>query len=335
MKRVLCLFLIISLIHSLRGQNSSSLEQVGTSMANFLKVGVGARALAMGDASVALCDDITALYWNPGALDRSSGNELLFQQNNWLVDTKIYYFGASYKLRSFGTVGVSFHVFSSGDIEETTLLEPDGTGRTFSADDFAAGLTYSKMITDRFSTGVSVKLIQESLANERARTVAIDIGSVFETSFLNNLRIGMALSNLGGQMKLSGSDLSIQYATNPDYPTKVIRAELSTDEWDIPLLFRFGVATEILKNETHRLTLSSEIMDSRDFLYRLAFGGEWALRELIFLRGGYKFNTDEDHLTLGGGVKFNLLNKNMRLDYAYSSFGVFDYAQRFSFIFAF
>lgn len=77
MKIAIIVILIFASLPVLCYSQSSSLEQVGTSMANFLKVGVGARALAMGDAYVALCDDISSLYWNPGALDRIEKNEII------------------------------------------------------------------------------------------------------------------------------------------------------------------------------------------------------------------------------------------------------------------
>jgi hypothetical protein len=319
------------------GQSSISgtSEQVGTSIANFLKIGIGAREVGMGGAAVASCDNITSLYWNAGALDRMDKNEIILQQTKWLVDTWIYYLAASYRLPGVGSFGLSMHYFSSGDIEETTLLSPDGTGRTFTADDVSIGVTYSRKITERFSTGITIKFIQESLDREKASTIALDIGSIFETSFLNNMRIGMSLSNLGGTMKFFGSDLSVQYASNPEFPTKVTTADLNTETWEIPLFFRFGVATEAIKNEKHRLTVSTEIMDSRDYIYRLAFGAEFAYSETVFLRGGYKDNYDEQRFTLGAGLKFNFSWAQLRLDYAYANFGVFDNTQRFSLIFVY
>ena len=322
---------------SVSGQSSvsSASEQIGTSIANFLKIGVGAREVGMGGAAVASCDNITSLYWNAGALDRVERNELIFQQTKWLVDTWIYYFAGSYRFDKIGSIGISLHYFSSGDIEETTLLAPNGTGRTFTANDIAIGLTYSRKITERFSTGLTVKLIQESLDREKASTIAIDIGSMFETNFLNNMRIGMSLSNLGGRMKFSGSDLSVQYSINPDFPTKVTNADLSTEDWDIPLFFRFGLASEIFKSEKSRLTLSTEIMDSRDYIYRLSFGTEYAYSEQFFLRGGYRYNYDEQSFTLGTGFNFKFSWAQLRLDYAYADFGIFDNTQRFSLIFSY
>ncbi len=314
---------------------SSSMEQVGTSVANVLKVGVGARSLAMAGASVADCDDISSMYWNAGALARLEKNEIIFHQANWLVDSKIYYFGLGYHIPSVGSFGISIHYFSSGDIEETTLKIPEGTGRYFSANDFAMGLTYSRKITNRFSAGITVKMIEEALDREKARTIAFDVGTLFETNFLNNMRIGMSLSNLGGQMQFSGSDLTVQYSTNPNYPTKVTRTSLDTDEWDIPLYFRFGLATEAYENEHIRLTISSEVMDSRDFIHRIAVGSEFSWTEMVYLRGGYQFNTDDVDFSLGAGIKLTLDWAEVRVDYAYSNLGVFSDTQRFSIIFAF
>jgi len=319
----------------LKAQNGSSPEQVGTSMANFLKIGVGARALAMGDAYVALADDITSLYWNPGCLDRIPKNEMVTQYIDWILDSQIYFIGIGYKVPTIGTFGVSVHYFSSGEMEETTLQEPEGTGRTFTASDMSLGLTYSKQITDRFSTGITVKYIQETLSRESASTFAFDIGNIFETNFFNNMRIGMSLSNLGGTMRLQGVELERQYSTNPDFPTKVTRANLKTQDWNIPLFFRLGVATNVIENEQYRITVSSEVMDSRDYIHRISVGSEIAFWEKTFLRVGYKFNNDERNITLGGGVNLPMGSSNLKINYGYGNFGVFNNTQRFSLIYAF
>jgi len=278
---------------------SATMEQIGTSMANFLKIGVGAREVGMGGAAVADCDNASSLYWNPGALDRMQRSEILFQQTQWLVTF------------------------------------PEGTGRTFSTYDMAIGLTYSRNIIDRFSAGITVKYIQEGLDREKASTLAIDIGSVFETNFLNNMKIGMSLSNLGGNMKLSGSDLQVQYSPNPGFPTKVTTADLSTEEWDIPMYFRLGIATDVIQGEPLNWRITAEVMDSRDYIHRISLGTELGFLGNYFLRGGYKFMYDEENLTLGAGANIELSWVEVRLDYAYASFGVFDNTQRFSLIFAY
>ncbi|UCE19492.1 MAG: PorV/PorQ family protein [Gemmatimonadota bacterium] len=328
-----CLVLLILSCMTSFGQESD-LNQVGTSMANFLKIGVGARATAMGDAYVAVSDDITSLYWNPGGLATLKKNEALFQITDWLLDMRLYFFGISYNTGNLGTIGCSIYSFSSGEMEETTIDKPDGTGRTFSAADFAAGLTYSKRLTDRFSAGMTLKYISERLDQEKASTVAIDVGSIFMTNFLNDMRIGFALSNLGGQMQLEGPSLTVQHIEDPG--TKYTRAQLGTDSWDIPLLIRFGVATDVVRRDDLRVTIASEVMDSRDFTHRAAAGGELAVRDMVFFRGGYKIEYDEADVTLGFGLKIiSSQGIEMRVDYAYGTYGLLDNAQRFSIIFAF
>ncbi|MFQ6112894.1 MAG: PorV/PorQ family protein [bacterium] len=328
----ICLCIGLSLLISTASPGQQSeLNQLGTSMANFLKIGVGARASAMGDAYVALADDISSLYWNPGGLATLQRNEVMFYFSDWLLDTKVYFFGASFRLGHVGVFGFSINTFSSGEIQETTIMEPEGTGRTFSAGDFSAGLTYSRQITDRFSAGITLKYIRESLDRENASTVAIDLGSVFVTDFLNNLRIGFAMSNLGGRMQLEGTDLALLHLQEPG--VKYVRTQLGTEPWDIPLLFRFGIATDMIRQEDYRLTVSSEVMDSRDFGYRISTGGEVAFKEMIFLRGGYRFKYDETDLALGFGLKLpDVQGFGLKFDYAYEDFGILNQIQKFSLI---
>ena len=128
MARIGCIPYIIGLLVSLTFAQSTTvgtMEQIGTSMANFLKIGIGAREMAMGGAAVADCDNVTALFWNPGALDRMQKSEVIFQHASWLVNTKLYYLGAGFKIPGLGSIGVSIDYFDSGDIEETTLTFPE------------------------------------------------------------------------------------------------------------------------------------------------------------------------------------------------------------------
>jgi len=323
MRKIFLLQLLIPVLLNIsysQSSTSGTMEQIGTSMANFLKIGVGAREVGMGGGAVADCDNASSLYWNPGALDRMQTSEILFQQTQWLVDSQLYFLALGFKIPTFGAVGVSIDYFTSGEMEETTLTYPEGTGRTFSTYDMALGLTYSRNIIERFSAGITVKYIQEGLDREKASTVAIDIGSVFETNFLNNMKIGMSLSNLGGKMKLSGSDLQVQYSPNPGFPTKVTTADLTTEEWDIPMFFRLGIATDVIQGESLNWRVTAEVMDSRDYIHRISLGTELGFFNNYFLRGGYKFMYDEQSFSLGAGANIDLNWVEIRLDYAYASF---------------
>lgn len=312
---------------------TSSIQNVGTSVANVLKLSVGARTTAMGGANVAECDDITSLYWNPGATARIKENQVIIHRTNWIVDTEMYQFGTAYNLGDIGTIGLGLQYFTSGDILETTETQQDGTGRTFTAYNLVLGLTYSRRITTRFSTGVTLKFIQEGLDRENGNALAVDIGSTFETGFLNNLKIGLALSNLGTKMSFTGVGLSMQ--SQGQVSPRVVTSTLNTGEWELPLLFRFGLAADVIKTTQYRFTLAGEMMDSRDYEPRLALGSEFGFRDLFFVRGGYRFNENETTFSLGAGVRYAVGKLSLSFDYAYQHFGVFSNVQHFTFIFGF
>ena len=298
-------------------------DQVGTSMANFLKIDVGSRASALGGAFVAMADDASSTFWNPGGLVYVEKNEAMFQSTNWIADTKLYYMSIAIPFGNMGTVGASIYSFNSGDMEETTVTQPDGTGRIFSASDFLIGLSYARKFTQEFSVGFSVKYISENLSREKASAFAFDIGSVFKTDILNGMRIGMALTNLGSSMKLEGPDLNVRHDINTGLPTnKFVDASLGTQEWQIPLLFRIGVGTYVIKNENTSLSVETAFNDSRDYATRYNIGSELIYNiidgQKIALRVGYLGNYDEAGLTAGAGFLFSLAGFDFKLDYAYA-----------------
>ncbi len=314
------------------GQESS---QVGTSMANFLKIGAGARATALADAYVAIASDASATYWNPGGLGFLSRTEALFQSTSWIANTDLYFLAIGIPVENWGTFGASVYAFDSGEMDETTLLQPEGTGRSVSASDISISVSYSKQLTDRFSAGMTMKYIKEQLYRESASTFAFDIGSIFIANFLHEMRIGISMSNLGGKMRLDGPDLIRSHDLAPDLPTnKFVDASLSTQDWDIPLIFRFGLATDIFKTNNSRLTVASAINDSRDFALRYNYGAEYSFEiledQVVFARAGYKDNYDEEGFTAGGGAMLRLVGYNIKVDYAYVDMGRLGNSQRYS-----
>jgi hypothetical protein len=314
--------MIVNVGPSAQAQESS---QVGTSMMNFLKIGVGAKAAAMGDAFTALTDDASSVYWNPAGLGSLRRNEILMQTTTWIASSKLYFLGIAFPFGDFGTLGASVNAFSTGDIEETTLQQPDGTGRSFSASDFAMGLSYARQLTDRFSVGVTVKYVSEALFRESAEAVAIDVGSIYTTSFLNGMKLGICMSNLGGSVKLDGPDLIVSHDVAPDVPTnRMVDASLGTQSWDLPLTFRIGAGTYLFNSDNSSMSVEMAVNDSRDYEPRYNVGSEFTLKlvdeQRAMLRLGYKGNYDEEGITAGGGLFVAVAGFDFKLDYAYAHF---------------
>jgi membrane-associated protease RseP (regulator of RpoE activity) len=302
--------------------------KIGTTAAQFLGISIGARALGMGGTSVASAADVSTIYYNPGSFSQTHKTEVLVSTTNWLVGSKFRWLGAMLDIDGTNAVGLSITQLAYGDEMVTTEDNPEGTGEKWSAQDFAVALSYSRNLTDRFSIGGSAKYINQTIWNESASTIAFDLGLLFVTGF-HDMRLGMSIANFGGDMKMDGHDLRKVIDIDPTNAgsNKLNLANLVTDPWPIPLMFRVGLAMDVLKNQTTTVTLECDAVRPSDNVEVVNVGAEVTLMNLISLRGGYKslFQKDsEEGLTLGAGVKYDHLGSmGLEINYAYQQFGMF------------
>ena len=311
-------------------------SKVGTTAAQFLGIPVGARAIAMGGAYVAVNPDVSSLYWNPGAVVQADRSEFSFVNTDWLVGTKFRWFGLVLNLDGDNAIGASVTDMDYGQGDVTTVASPEGTGETWSAADMAVTLTYSRRLTDKFSIGGSVKYINQRVYNETATTAAFDAGLLYITD-LNGLRIGMSMSNFGGDMTLAGRDLLNQVNTDPNNAgsNKTLVAYLKTDAWPLPLLFRVGAAMDVVKNDQVSATVAVDALRPSDDFESINVGGEIGWQNIFFIRGGYQsifkggqapLSSDkgQEGLTLGAGLQYHFEGfAGLSFNYAYQKFGLF------------
>ena len=336
MKRMILLLLLFGMgFSTARAQFISGISKTGTTAAAFLEIGVGPRAVAMGGAFAGLADDITAAYWNVAGLARLKSGEAVFMHANWFGDASFDYAAVGLPVQGVGTFAVHFTALSVGREPVRTVLMPEGTGDYFSGSSVSLGVSFAYDLTDRFSIGFTGKFINESIYHSSASTFALDFGTIFTTP-LHGMRLGATLVNFGPKMKLSGRDLGIVY--DPD-PTRAgnnsqIPAVLETDDFDLPLNFRVGVAVELLQTEANRLTVALDANTPNNNTASINFGGEYAFQEMFFLRAGYNtaFERDsETDLTLGAGLRYAMGGTiKLRFDYSYNEFGVLGNIHRFA-----
>lgn len=309
--------------------------KVGSTAAPFLNIGIGPRAIAMGGAFVATANDATSLYWNPAGAARAQSNSASFSHANWFADISYNWAGAVLYLGNFGAVGLSVDYLDYGDMEVTTLSEPEGTGEIFNPQDLVIALSYGYNLTDRFSIGGSVKYINQKIWNTSANAVAVDLGVLF-ISDMYGLRIGATITNFGTDMQLDGKDLFIQTDINTQVNgnNDQILAKLNTDSYPLPLTFRIGLAMDVLDLDNQRFTVGVDALHPNDNAESLNIGGEYVLFNILSLRGGYKslfLKNSEEGLTLGFGINYNLATDlGLSFDYAYQDFGRLEYTQQFS-----
>ena len=301
--------IIMVLLLPLQAQGAQIFEKVGTLGGQSLKIGVGARAAAMGDAYVAIADDATAVYWNPAGIARLSGQSISINHTAWpadiLFDQAAYVFNVKWIP---GMLGVNVRALTmSRDKVRTTYL-PDGTGETFDAGEWAYGITYARSLTDKFSAGFSINYIQTGLDDVTGKSTTFDFGTLYDVGILG-AKIGMSIQNIGGDM------------TFIDEKVKM------------PVFFRVGGSFSILQHGDSRLLTAAEFTHPPDNSEKLNLGAEYSFHDYLFLRGGYKMNYDTEGMTAGFGVKFPLTlvkSSVARLDYAYSDLKYLSQAHRVS-----
>ena len=328
-------FITFILLNLAQGQFVSNVSKVGITAATFLEIEVGARAIGMGGAFVAVANDATAIFWNPAGIARLPRGEAILIHTNWLVETNFDFSGIVIPAGYMGSFAVSVTSLRTDEMEVRTVLKPEGTGEKFSYGDLSAGLSYAKNLTDRFSIGINAKYISQRIWHMDAKGYALDIGTLFRTQF-NGMVIGMTISNFGASLKLEGRDVFVNYDEAPQFggSNDRIPASKLTDKFPLPLLFRVGVAMDILKSGSSRLTIAADAAHPNNNTEYINTGMEYVFNKNLALRFGYKnlFTLDtEEGFTAGFGTKLKLPGGvALKIDYAYQDFGRLQNAQRFS-----
>ena len=331
--------LIISFGFTSNPDQPDIVTKEATSGFNFLKLETGIRAVGMAGAQVAAGEGVDAVPYNPASIAK------IKRSNAYLSKASLYSVGINHQILGFGSKlspsdYVSGHIFylDSGWMEETTLDDSDGTGGEFKITDFVCSITYARRMTDRLNLGVTMKYVRESYYNidMGASTVALDIGSVFDTG-LWGMILGMSVTNFGTQFKYYGDALRIRENDITDEPEYAV-----TKEWPLPLTFRMGIKTDIIskdsyyiKNPIHKLVFALDGVDPNDNLLMGNVGLEYSWNNMAFIRSGYHLNHDTAGLAFGSGLMLNLTGIILNLDYAFVNYGDLNYTHQFGLNFKF
>lgn len=306
---ILISLLFFSELHAQSGIEPEGIERVGLSGWQFLRINGDARQAAMGGAFTATSHgDAGAIWGNPSALVDVKNVNMVVSYFYWIAD--IGYMSAAIvkDFGNLGIIGLSVASVDFGDMDETVNTEIDGrtevvvTGETFTAGDFAAGLSYARRVTDLLSIGASARWIQENIAEVSMSNVSIDLGTTYYTGF-KSLRLGMVMRNYGPDVHLAG--------WSEEYQAEAVDIRMPFD-------FRVGMAMDFFEGEeNHFLTLSLEATHPNDGPEKVNMGAEYLLYNILTLRAGYRFNYDEQSFTFGTSLNY----MNIRFNYAYVDFG--------------
>ncbi len=329
MKQVVLLIILLLAAGSALGQSKT-----GTSVGQFLLIEPSARIAAMGNAGATMYGEIQSAYYNPAAIGLFASNGVQFTHSPWIADITYDFASAGVTLGNFGNVYASVTSLNSGDIDVRTVDQPLGTGERYTVSDLAFGLGYGRKISDRFSVGVQVSYLQETIWHSSMSAFALNVGTLYRLSE-DGLHIGASISNFGTRPKFDGVDLRILYDQNPARfgDNGSLPGELLTDNFPLPILFRVGVGMPFVINQSNTIHFSVDAFHPSDNTESVSTGAEWAYDNTVFVRGGYQnlFMQDSElGLTLGAGVLYGLDTYRVSFDYAWANNGRLKETNRFT-----
>lgn len=316
---------------------SDAQSKVGTTAGAFLGIEPSARSAGMGNAGVALAQGIESVYFNPGTLGALRRKTAQFTHSLWYADILYNYAAAALPISGHGTLFASLTALGSGEIDVRTVDRPLGTGERYTVSNVALSLGYGRALSERFSAGIQVNYVRERIWHTSQDFLTMSLGTVYKLTS-NGLTLGSSLSNLGTEGKFEGRDLAIQYdATSDVYGDNgALPAYQLTNSFPVPLLFLVGLSYPAYQDERSRILVSLDALHPNNNSESVNLGGEWAFREMLFLRAGYQTLFQEDSElgpTFGFGLRGGLEEHVFRFDYGWGSHDHLDGTHRMTLIF--
>lgn len=265
---------------------------------NFLLLDANARAVAMGGAYTALVADANALLYNPAGLARISRDEATFMHNS-------YFTGVNQEYAAYASPrgwGANINYLNSGDIANTSISAPGGSGGSSSLSDLALAGGYGRKLGDAFSAGAAFKFVRESIAGVNGAAWALDFGVLYSVPQVAGLSLGGSILNFGPTVKFQAA------------------------HENLPLNIRGGTAYDFVAMG-QKSAVSFDLSKERSSSVVAAIGLETILVKVMPIRLGFTTNNDAGPgITTGVGW----IHKGLSVDYAFVPFGDLGNAHRAS-----
>ena len=327
-------FLAIAILTFALGATAKAqvgLNKVAQSTMDFLLVSVSPVASSMGEAYYAVGTGADAMFYNPAGMAEMNGKDINVSLNytQWIADINYYAGAASWNLKNYGAVGISFLTVDYGTINGTSF-DPNGgyidNGPVANVGAYSLGLTYAKYINTEFLAGGSIRYVGQSLgqntfydgtgSNNRIAKLAFDLGVKYLTGF-HDFRFSMAYRNFS-------SDARYVYQSQ-----------------ELPATFTLGTAINLLDffdgnhGEGTAATLAVDYLHSNSYSERINMGIELSYLGIVALRGGYQTNRDIQSWSAGIGLNSSIDGNDIAINYSFSKMDIFSNVNRFSVVFSF
>jgi len=220
-----------------------------------------------------------------------------FSKNAVNSDISINAFGFSQKVGESGVLGLNVMTLSFGDIEITTVDQPEGGLGTFSPQFMNMGLAYAKAFSNSIYGGITTRMVYQSIADVSAQGIGLDAGIQYVSGARDNIRFGIALRNIGPKLRFNGDGLSFRGIV-PSNNLK-LTVEQRSESFELPSLLNIGGAYDfyLSKMDTagneisndHRITAAANFTANSFTQDQLRIGVEYGFRNLFMIRAGYNY----------------------------------------------
>ena len=325
-RRTIMLSAVLTGVVTVGGAGAQELgeQRVATSMLTFLKIGLGARAVAMGEAFTPVADDATAMFWNPAGLALLREKHVHVTHTSWPADVSYEAVFLTMPARWVGG-GIGLQVSTlRTELDYTSVEEPLPSGRTFSFSDLAIVGGYARELTDRFAFGFNAKYVREDLGSEvggsAVNSWAVDLGTIFRLPY-RGFRMTMAWTNIGPDFQPPGGFVGGPSGTQRD---------VHYQSFSPASTFAFGAALEPVRQAHYRVLTSVQFDHPADTRELLKGGAEVWWDEMLAFRAGWNPRSQEMQFSAGFGLRGSLGGNTLRLDYAYTDGNDLGRIDRFS-----
>ena len=267
---------------------ASNAQSAGQSGATQLLVNPWGKSSGVGGANAAYGSGVEMVYMNPAGVSGTNKTDLLFSRSNWLQGSEIYVnaFGVSQRFNEKTVLALSIMSFNLGDIEITTVNNPEGGIGTYRPQFVNGGLTYSREFSNNIDGGITLKLISEGIHDMNAFGMAIDAGVKYVTGKKEHISFGVALKNAGPNMKYDGNGLKMEL-TFPNGNNQ--NGQVSSASYTLPLLMNLGFGYRFDFNSIHALQTGCTY-SARMFLNdQTRLGLEYRFKKYLQIRCGFVY----------------------------------------------
>jgi hypothetical protein len=279
------IIVFIVLCFSFNGLNAQN-DGAGNTGLSFLKIGVGARSISMGEAFSSYTDDASAIVYNPSRLLFGASNNVLLMHNMAAQDLTNDFIGAKVVFNKFA---LGFGIVKSGVDNIEIRLQPGPALDKFNSENLSINLSGAFKLNDFISVGLTTKFLYEKYYVDEASGFGFDFGTSYSK---DNTNFSFVISNLGSMSALKNES------------TKLPASLRFGGSYIIPYRdFSFAIALDGFK-----------VLDGG--LFHIHSGGEASYKDFIFVRLGYQTNYENKGFSMGLGFKY----KGINLDYAFTPY---------------